>query len=596
MVDYLNSLRTQQQETNATYVHEARQEFLRSLRQRASWFPEEEALHAPTRLDQLASDLAQGKLSLRMVFLTGDAGDGKTAFCAKLARELGSREELRWETIIGRWRIIKDASEVDEDVLRARLTEHLAADARTTLVVAINEGRLRRLFRAIGDGGRALWTEIIEPALQSWLSPESAAAIDAAMRSHRVLVLNFRHRFHLRAVTSALVQRWTEPAYWEASLSCGTCPARARCPILANAIDLRSVDLQKGIEDVLAWCHFSGQRLPFRRLQAVLALATTGGLRCADVVSGAVSHEPAGRLLRFRFYNALFLREPLRHRVEVRPEPIARAFAAADPERFANLDRDRAIDELIRREPTDHSRARLKGLEAEAAAAMRSSLAPFHASEGVGEITNELAQLVRSLRRYLAFTEGPPEGLSWRRTLSLVEGASGSDQRAEDLQRHVVEALNRLHRVEEVKREVITGNQIDPAGFRSAPRQVLELRLGIDFPASVVRGPVLPTTVARYLESAPSEIYLEALAPDGTTAPARLRLDARFVDILQRVLEGYTSWQALGPYRRDLARFHARLMASSVTAGHRPQMTIRVGPRRYSVSIEGTRLRFEGQG
>ena len=38
MVEYLNSLRTQQQDSNSTYIHEARREFLLSLKRQAGWF------------------------------------------------------------------------------------------------------------------------------------------------------------------------------------------------------------------------------------------------------------------------------------------------------------------------------------------------------------------------------------------------------------------------------------------------------------------------------------------------------------------------------------------------------------------------------
>jgi predicted ATP-dependent serine protease len=117
MVEYLNSLRTQQQSSNATYVHEARRDFLLSLQQEAPWFPDEDQLQVRTRLDALADDIANGALPIRMLLLTGDAGDGKTAFCAALARRLGFEGDLQPETSIGQWRIIKDASEIDEEVL-----------------------------------------------------------------------------------------------------------------------------------------------------------------------------------------------------------------------------------------------------------------------------------------------------------------------------------------------------------------------------------------------------------------------------------------------------------------------------------------------
>jgi hypothetical protein len=68
---------------------------------------------------------------------------------------------------------------------------------------------------------------------------------------------------------------------------------RGNCPILANVTELRDARPRERLADLLTSVHFSGQRLPFRRLQALLALTTTGGLRCADVLSGPVADATA---------------------------------------------------------------------------------------------------------------------------------------------------------------------------------------------------------------------------------------------------------------------------------------------------------------
>src|SRR5688572_12221776 len=138
MVEYLNSLRTQQQSSNSTYIHEARHDFLLSLKREAAWFPDESQLYVRTRLDALVDDIASKTKRIRLLFLTGDAGDGKTALCAALARQLGFQDELQWETVSGSWTIIKDASEVEQDVLARRIEEQLLPTAEQGLIVAIN--------------------------------------------------------------------------------------------------------------------------------------------------------------------------------------------------------------------------------------------------------------------------------------------------------------------------------------------------------------------------------------------------------------------------------------------------------------------------
>src|SRR5262245_24280904 len=125
-VDYLNSLRTQHSDGNPSYVHETRQVFLDALRARWCWLPSDNELHIPGGLDRLLDALRNGSVSPGIVFLTGDAGDGKTALCARLAVALGHPGALAPMTTVGTWTIIKDASEVPEDDLRGEVTRHLA--------------------------------------------------------------------------------------------------------------------------------------------------------------------------------------------------------------------------------------------------------------------------------------------------------------------------------------------------------------------------------------------------------------------------------------------------------------------------------------
>ncbi len=606
MVDYLNSLRTQQQDSNATYIHEARHEFVSELRQRAPWFPDEKQLYVGTKLDLLAADLKSRRIELRLLFLTGDAGDGKTAFCANLARQLDHEDDLRWETEIGPFRIIKDASEVDEAILSDRILEQLRPSPTRTLVVAINEGRLRRLFRSLAEPAQSLWRTVVEPALETSMDEAHALTLGEAVRSSGVMVINFRHRFHVRSVTPALLQVWTDANQWEASPACSTCTEKGRCPILANVLDLRTTSVQSGISDVLAWSHFSGQRLPFRRLQAVLALATTGGLRCNDVQGDALRNETALGLLRYRYYHAIFLRGDLHGPVTVQPEPIAQTFAGADPGYFVSPERDDEIQKSFGMTGPSSSDEGgnaswvLPALEQQAADELQQQLQPSTGFEDVAAIQEDLARLMRYLRRHAQFVDSVAGGLDWRQSLFLLEQYAAGQDSERKLTRTVVEAINRLHRVAEVMSETITGNQIDPAGLRVPSRQVLELSFGTEFDVRADCGPKLPPLLDAYLESTPSEIYLAAWPAGHTSEPAKLRLDSRLIGALLSVLRGYTSWYSLGPYRRDLARFHGRLMALAVERGRSPTLAIRIGEKRYGVTVEKgadrSRLRFEGRG
>jgi hypothetical protein len=602
MVEYLNSLRTQQQGSNSTYIHEARRDFLSSLQRKFPWFPDENKLYVRTRLDALVDDLVEGTKRVRLLFLTGDAGDGKTALCAALTRRLHFEGELQPDTEIGPWRIIKDASEIEESALagliKAQIEESSPAKG---LIVAINEGRLRRLFSGLSRELQGLWKNIVEPALEGWLDSDRARALDTAMQHESVLVVNFRHRFHVRTVTPELLATWTPESLWEKSPACSACPARMRCPILANVQNLRSAGVQKCVADVLAYAYFSGQRLPFRRLQAVLAMTTTGGLGCSDVQSATLVDKPVVDLLPYRFYNALFLRNELRMPVAVRPEPMARSFAGADAGNFVLPKLDERIANLLgpsQEVPNWDERHTIPALESDAISSMRLRLNPAGPSDDVRDLQTDLSRLTRSLRRWAMFVDDDTQATDWRRALALVESYAETGN-GDLLRRAVVEAINLLHGVES-KTETITGNQIDAAGFRNPARQVLELNLGTDFSCGLQRGPSLPEAVKPYLESAPTEIYLKAWPNEANGESAILRLDARLVEIFLSVAKGFAAWQGLGAYRRALARFHSHLSALAWGAECKPVVTVRVEDKRYSVSVDSAgdhpRLRFEGQG
>ena len=211
-VEYLNSLRTQEHGTNPSYVDENRRAFLDQLRAAHEWFPSDEALHISTRLDDLVDSIVKDTVPVDLVFLTGDAGDGKTAVCSKIAARMRGAGDLEPVDEIGNWTLIKDASEIPEDDLRARIISQLEGrQPGTRLLVAINEGRLRRVMRPDSDDTAErlftrLWSRIVEPALESWIDAAKADELDMHRREERVAVVNFRHRMHVRTVVPRLLE------------------------------------------------------------------------------------------------------------------------------------------------------------------------------------------------------------------------------------------------------------------------------------------------------------------------------------------------------------------------------------------------------
>jgi hypothetical protein len=361
---------------------------------------------------------------------------------------------------------------------------------------------------------------------------------------------------------------------------------------------LRDARPRERLADLLTSVHFSGQRLPFRRLQALLALTVTGGLRCADVMTGPVAEATPVERLRYRFYEAVF-RTDLAGPVAVHPELLTLALAPLDPGRTALRAFDDKVSGLVLTAAKGTELPPLAGMilpqtEQAAVRALGEQVA-----QGSDNLSSPLASLTRSLRRWGALTvEDSTDRPLWRRALVLLEGYAAGHCDGRDLREQVVGALNRLHRIGEHKGDFLTRRQVDPGGFRDTARQALEIDLGVEFETRLARGPVLPPEqVAPWLEACSSEIYLEAW-PYGVTdpKPARMQLDTRLVEALLGVTAGYHYFGALGPYRRDLARFFSQLAGLATKAGHTPRVSLRCNNRRWRVSTVGERLRFDVEG
>lgn len=568
MVSYLLSLRTQGSDRNPSFVFETRQPDLDRLRESAPWFPTAEQLHVKTRLDRFVDDLVSDAVSPRIVILTGDAGDGKTALCDLLARRLGRTQPLdRCSVVAERWTILKDASELVEHELVAHVVNALRADPSRRLVIAINEGRLRRLARAPGATERdraeleLLWRSVIEPSLDGALDEAQAAELDHRSIERSVIVLNFRHRMHVRTVTPALLASWTDESLWERRAeACATCPARERCPILANIRDLREERAQTRLSDLLSVVHYSGQRLPFRRLQGVLATVATGGVDCNEV-QRSLSSASALQMLDHRAYQVLF-REPGRRDGGFRVEPVMQSLIPLDPARARDEQVDRKVSDLV----VDNDAARVErsalgSLETAAVAVVREQLRGEREERQIAR--EQLRNLTIAMRRRELLSASSIDA-PWKRALDLLEGYAVHD-RAEPLRQAIVRALNRVQRHGTPDDDRLRRVQIDPAGFRDPRRQALELSLATDFATSMKRGPNLAPSVRPWFESAASEVSLLAWpVTSGETPPAdaeSLVIDLPLLALLLGVTEGYTMIFGLGAYRRDLGRFFSRLAA-----------------------------------
>ena len=225
------------------------------------------------------------------VFLSGNPGDGKTAFLERVRMALLDRgaklvqsDAAGWEyTLDGHtFRSCYDASEshgvadADDNVARALhgFAGAEAAPPQLTVLLAINDGRLDDFFsRRSGE--------------YPWLARCVTAHLDGAGADPQVWLVDLKRRafvgmpgaadslFHRIVATLADAQSWQ---------ACDQCIAQPICPISANAAALRQPAIVAQLEVLFLLAHLrQRQHVTIRDLRSALAWVLTGDLDCRAV-------------------------------------------------------------------------------------------------------------------------------------------------------------------------------------------------------------------------------------------------------------------------------------------------------------------------
>jgi len=233
----------------------------------------------------------------RVVFLTGNPGDGKTAFLERVQSKLQgdgatcvSRDVSGWEwTFDGHtFRACYDASEshqgksADEQLL-ARL-DGLQRDTpgRTdlTVLVAINDGRLA----AVVESHRSQFGWMVRGVEQARHTPQDEAGgvwlVDLKQRAYVSSSPGPDGQSVMRRVLKTLVS----PTQWDI---CTGCSAQQVCPMRQNAVALGASgdgETSQRLEYLLLLAHLRAQRhVTMRDLRSGLAYLVTGDTGCQDV-------------------------------------------------------------------------------------------------------------------------------------------------------------------------------------------------------------------------------------------------------------------------------------------------------------------------
>lgn len=252
--------------------------------------------YVDTRLDsELLPSIVNGEF--RLVLLSGNPGDGKTAFLQRLETQLRSRGgEVRSEDDAG-WSIdvdgarfsgLLDASESHEgqsadDLMQAvlePLTGSNEPQERYTAIVAVNDGRLWSFFERYGLlKYRWVW-EQLRPQLEGSVGARAGVLlVDLKRRSSVGFDADHPSLFN------GIYDLFSAPKEWKI---CNGCKARRECPMFLNASSLSDASvgpiIRRQLNQLLLSVHLRKERHPtIRDIRSALAFTITHDLGCTEV-------------------------------------------------------------------------------------------------------------------------------------------------------------------------------------------------------------------------------------------------------------------------------------------------------------------------
>ena len=254
----------------------------------------------------------------KLVILTGNAGDGKTAFIQhveELAKDQGASFSRPTDngcafTLRGvNYQTLYDGSQDFEgtanDAVLAAFFQDMEGEkppeGAFTKVIAINEGKLRDFI-------------LYKPQYR-WLGKQVHHYLDyAGFKPHDSLVfvnLNLRsvvdNAEDDTSIFDLLLDRFLQPSFWEPCAST-QCEDAENCPVSYNVGNFndpsRGREIRRRLRHLLLAVHFRKIRhITMRDLRSILALILFGKRPCSQIHDGLASEE---QLIAGFYYNAAF--------------------------------------------------------------------------------------------------------------------------------------------------------------------------------------------------------------------------------------------------------------------------------------------------
>ena len=503
-------------------------------------------VHSPTELDtELLPRLRDGDPTL--VILSGNAGDGKTAFIEDVLEDAGIKKpdqvgevkpkvdnELEVSLNGKPYRVVLDGSEDTSTKTNARLL-HDALDAfrgdervfpEVGTLIAVNKGRLLSFLEAEQASFGYLWNL----ARRRYANGE-------LIGDDGYLLVDLNDRTVVGpdldgSLWGSIIQKLLA---WDGWKGCDSCPANAACPASFNATALRLDHVRQRLWEVFTLIDLDDRlHVTARHVVTRLASVVTGGLRCPDVrltvTNGGSFPERA------YFYTAAFLGRVDETTAE---EAALNEIAAAyDPAETSVPQRDRELGAAIASgsvrpviptlpgEP-DSDIASIEGLAAELARRTVDESTADYRLEYRQAHLEVMARLLR--RRYFlggATDVAPVRALSEFNGLSVTQDSGLTDR--------LLRSLNASLGVTRAGQDLVV-----PKDYS---RGLAGSGIALKVPASnfqVSSGTGLGTTfnASRYTRSWPRSVLLEA-TDDGVVV-ATLSIPLLMLEILGRADMGF---------------------------------------------------------
>ncbi len=307
------------------------------------------ATYVETKLDHdLLPLLFQHKP--HVIFLSGNPGDGKTAFLERVRTDMRKRggteiasDESGWEWQFQghRFRSCYDASESNQHQGQSadeQLSQKLVGlegdqqpDYPVTVLVAINDGRLIDFFSR--NHQRFGWLNQQLSRKELHVHEQLVWLIDLKQRAFVTLPGSEKLSIFQEIVESLLeIDNWQD---------CKGCSARHICPIRQNVQKLNQATITERLERLFLLTHLRRQQhITMRDLRSAIAYITTGDLGCVDVHQMYQHENESGlaNLANYDYWQLIFSAQENQIL-----DPLFSDFVTFDPGLFAHPRLDRVL-------------------------------------------------------------------------------------------------------------------------------------------------------------------------------------------------------------------------------------------------------------